>query len=70
MDAADPNRFVHIVTLNAPDFLGMKDKPEMQKEQWTKIFYEGNHDYYFIINALCIDAYHVKIQVPEEYIGT
>ncbi len=69
MDAADPNRFVHIITLNAPDFRGMKDKPEMKKEQWTKTFYEGNHDYYFIINALCIDAYHVKIQVPEEYIG-
>ena len=70
MDAEDPNRFVHIVTLNFPDFKGMKDKPELRKEQWVKTFYEGYHDYYFVINARCIGAYHVKIQVPETYMGT
>ncbi|NLA38928.1 MAG: hypothetical protein GX882_06040 [Methanomicrobiales archaeon] len=69
MDAADPNHIVHIVTLFSSDFRGMKDKPEMRKEQWTETIREGNRDYYFIINALCIDAYHVKIQVPEGYVG-
>lgn len=70
MDAEDPNRFVRIFTLNLPDFLAMKDKPDLRKEQWVHTFYEGNHDYYFVINARCLDAYHVKIQVPETYVGT
>ncbi len=70
MDAEDPNRFVRIITLNFPEFLAMKDKPELRNEQWVSTFYEGNHDYYFVINARCIDAYHLKIQVPETYVGT
>jgi coenzyme F420-reducing hydrogenase beta subunit len=70
MDAEDPNRFVRIFTLNLPDFLAMKDKPDLRKEQWVHTFYEGNHDYYFVINARCLDAYHVKVQVPETYVGT
>jgi hypothetical protein len=68
-DAEDPNRLIKIVTLRLPDFLGMKDKPELKKEQWVHTFYEGNHDYYFIINTQCIDGYHLKIQVPETYVG-
>jgi len=70
MDAEDPNRFVRIITLNFPEFLAMKDKPELRNEQWVSTFYEGNHDYYFVINARCIDAYHLKIQVPEGDVGT
>lgn len=70
MDAQDPNRFVRIFTLNYPDFRGMKDEPDRRKAQWTSTFYEGYRDYYFVINTRCIDAYHVKIQVPETYVGT
>jgi len=70
MDAEDPNRFVRIITLNFPEFLAMKDKPDLRNEQWVSTFYEGNHDYYFVINTRCIDAYHLKIQVPEGYVGT
>ena len=69
MDARDPNRFVRVIILRLPDFLGMKDKPELKKEQWVHTFYEGNHDYYFIINTRCIDSYSIKIQVPETYVG-
>jgi len=69
MDAEDPNRFVRIITLGLSDFLAMKDKPDLKKEQWVSTFYEGNHDYYFVINTRCIDAYHLKIQVPETYVG-
>jgi hypothetical protein len=69
MDAEDPNRFVRIVTLNFPDFLAMKGKPDLKKEQWVTTFYEGYHDYYFVINTRRIDSYHVKIQVPEGYVS-
>jgi len=69
MDAADPNRFVRIITLDFRDFLAAKDNPDLRKEQWVSTFYEGYHDYYFVINARCIDSYHLKIQVPEEYLG-
>lgn len=69
MDAEDPNRFVRIITLNFADFLAVKDEPELKKGRWVSTFYEGYHDYYFVINARCIDSYHLKIQVPEEYLG-
>jgi hypothetical protein len=58
MDAADPNRFVHIVTLNLPGFRGMKDKTKLQKERWVKTFDEGHCDYCFVISA-----YHAEIQM-------
>ncbi|SCL75225.1 hypothetical protein L21_1117 [Methanoculleus chikugoensis] len=70
MDAEDPNRFVRVFTLNFADFLAVKDKPDLKKQQWVSTFYEGYHDYYFVVNTRCIDSYHLKIQVPETYIGT
>mgnify|MGYP000903223632 CR=1 FL=1 len=70
MDAEDPNRFVRVITLNAADFLAVKGKPELKKEQWVSTFYEGHHDYYFVINARCVDSYHLKIQVPETYMSS
>ncbi len=70
MDAEDPNRFVRVVTLNFADFLGVKDEPELKKGRWVSTFYEGYHDYYFVINTRRIGSYSLKIQVPEEYVGT
>jgi len=70
VDAQDPNRLIKIVTLRLPEFIAMKGKPDLKKEQWVHTFYEGNHDYYFVINTRCIDSYHLKIQVPETYVGT
>lgn len=69
MDAQDPNRFVRIVTLNFADFLGTKGEPDLREKQWVNTFYEGNRDYYFVINTRCIDSYSIKIQVPETYVG-
>ena len=68
MDAEDPNRFVRVVTLNFADFLGTKESPDLRKQQWVSTFYEGYHDYYFVINTRRIDSYHLKIQVPETYL--
>lgn len=70
VDAQDPNRLIKIVTLRLPEFIAMKGKPDLKKEQWVHTFYEGNHDYYFVINTRCIDGYHLNIQVPEMYVGT
>jgi len=70
MDAADPNRFVKIVTLRLSEFLSAKENPDLKKQQWVHTFYEGNHDYYFVINTRCIDSYNLKIQVPEIYVST
>ena len=69
MDAGDPNRFVRVFTLNFRDFVIMKEKPDLKKQQWASTFYEGNRDYYFVINTRCIESYHVMIQVPETYLG-
>lgn len=69
MDAEDPNRFVHIVTLRSSEFMAMKGKSELREEQWVKTFYEGQKDYYFVINTQSIGSYHLKVQVPETYVG-
>jgi hypothetical protein len=68
MDAADPNRFVKIITLYNIDFRGMKDTPDLRKEQWVSTFREGYRSYYFVINTLCISSYDLKIQVPKKYV--
>ena len=36
---------------------------------WTEKFYEGQRNYYFIINSKYIDSYKLEIQVPTRYIG-
>ncbi|WP_332449527.1 hypothetical protein [Methanoculleus sp.] len=69
VDAQDPNRFVKIVTLRLSEFLSAKENPDLKKQQWVHTFYEGNHDYYFVINTRCIDGYHLKLQVPETYVS-
>ncbi|KAF5048083.1 hypothetical protein DSECCO2_453750 [anaerobic digester metagenome] len=69
VDGEDPNRFVKIVTLRLSEFFSAKQNPDLKKQQWVHTFYEGNHDYYFVINTRCIDGYRLKIQVPETYVG-
>ncbi|MFA5222457.1 MAG: hypothetical protein WC391_09265 [Methanoregula sp.] len=36
---------------------------------WTEKFYEGQRNYYFIINSQSLASYSLKIQVPTRYIG-
>lgn len=36
---------------------------------WTEVFYEGNHEYYFVITSRYIDSYTLNILVPKDYVG-
>lgn len=36
---------------------------------WTEKFYEGQRNYYFVINSRFIDSYTIDIKVPARYIG-
>ncbi|MDK2973905.1 MAG: hypothetical protein PWP08_276 [Methanofollis sp.] len=69
MDADDPNRFVRIITKRDADFIKGKDfDPETRKEAWKEKFYEGNRDYWFVINTRAIKSYTLQILVPERYV--
>lgn len=37
---------------------------------WTEKFFEGQRNYYFIINSQRIKSYSIDIRVPTRYIGT
>ncbi|RXE55298.1 hypothetical protein ABH15_11010 [Methanoculleus taiwanensis] len=70
MDADDPNRFVKVITLNRPDFIGYNttNSTAYRQSQWNTKFYEGNRNYYFVINTLGITSYDLQVQVPESYV--
>ena len=65
MDADDPNRFVRTVDSNILD-------PRLFKENdprpWVEKFYEGNHNYYFVIKAQFISSYKIEVMVPKRYL--
>ncbi|QSZ66299.1 hypothetical protein RJ40_01675 [Methanofollis aquaemaris] len=63
MDADDPNRFVRILSHPYTDFKSNDDK----KSGWTEQFYEGNGDYWFVINTQMIRSYDLRVMVPEQY---
>lgn len=70
MDATDPNRFVRIVTLQRADLiLGEKSTAKWKEDNWKETFYEGQKDYWFVINTRCIRSYTLQIMVPEKYVG-
>jgi len=58
VDAEDPNRFVRVITPPGNSYGG----PFVEK------FYEGNHDYYFIINTKYIQSYSIDIRIPQKYL--
>lgn len=69
MDAADPNRFVRIVTLQRPDLiLGENATAAWKADTWKETFYEGQRDYWFVINTRCIRSYTLEVLVPEKYV--
>lgn len=71
MDADDPNRFVRIVTLQRADLIQGKDaNAEWKAENWKETFYEGQRDYWFVINTRCIRSYTLEILVPDKYVST
>jgi len=67
MDADDPNRIVRIITppggLDSTLWTGSDPRP------WKEKFYEGQKDYFFIINTQALSSYTIEIRVPAEYIG-
>ncbi|WP_067051277.1 hypothetical protein [Methanofollis ethanolicus] len=69
MDAADPNRFVRIVTLQRADLVTAENATaEWKNENWKETFYEGQRDYWFVINTRCIRSYTLQVMVPEKYV--
>ena len=67
MDADDPNRIVRTITppggLDSTLWTGSDPRP------WKEKFYEGQKDYFFIINTQALSSYTIEIRVPTEYIG-
>jgi len=69
MDATDPNRIVKIVSKRDSDFIEGKDfDPAARKEAWKMKFYEGNRDYWLVINTRAIKSYTLQVLVPERYV--
>lgn len=59
VDAEDPNRFVRVITPPGNSYGG----PFVEK------FFEGNHDYYFIINTKYIQSYSIEVRIPQKYLN-
>ena len=58
VDAEDPNRFVRVITPPGNSYGG----PFVEK------FFEGNHDYYFIITTKYIQSYSIDVRIPQKYL--
>jgi hypothetical protein len=67
MDADDPNRIVRTIT--PPGGLDFTVWKESDPRPWKEKFYEGQRNYYFVINTQALSSYTIEIRVPEEYIG-
>jgi hypothetical protein len=67
MDADDPNRIVR--TIIPPGGLDSALWTESDPRPWKERFYEGQRNYYFVINTQALSAYSLEIRVPAEYIG-
>ena len=67
MDAADPNRIVRTIT--PPGGLDSALWTESDPRPWKEKFYEGQQNYYFVVNTKALTSYTIEIRVPAEYIG-
>ncbi|MDO9036042.1 MAG: hypothetical protein Q7U51_12665 [Methanoregula sp.] len=81
MDAYDPNRIIRTITppggLDKALWTGKSVTSGPKNETtitipdprpWKEKFYEGNKNYYFIINTHAIKSYGIEIRVPTRYI--
>jgi hypothetical protein len=81
MDADDPNRIIRTITppggLDKALWTGQSVTGGYLNDEtitipdprpWKEKFYEGNNNYYFIINTHAINSYGIEIRVPTEYI--
>lgn len=79
MDADDPNRIIRTITppggLDSAlwsgktvggEYSGTTTIPDPRP--WREKFYEGNKEYFFIVNTHAIHSYGIEIRVPSEYI--
>ena len=79
MDAADPNRIIRTITppggLDSAlwkgitvegDYSGSTAIPDPRP--WKEKFFEGQREYFFIINTHAINSYAIEIRVPSGYI--
>jgi hypothetical protein len=67
MDAADPNRIVRTIT--PPGGLDASLWTVSDPRPWKEKFYEGQKDYYFVINTQSLSSYSLEIRIPAEYLG-
>jgi hypothetical protein len=80
MDANDPNRIVRIITppggldedlwtgkTVTGDYSGSMTIPDPRP--WKEKFYEGQRNYFFIINSHSLDSYSLEIRIPTRYVG-
>ncbi len=67
MDADDPNRIVRTIT--PPGGLDSTLWTESDPRPWKEKFYEGQQNYFFVINTQALSSYTIEIRVPAEYIG-
>ncbi|PKL70534.1 MAG: hypothetical protein CVV30_04055 [Methanomicrobiales archaeon HGW-Methanomicrobiales-1] len=79
MDGDDPNRIIRTITPPGgldkalwkgksveSDYSGSVNIPDPRP--WKEKFFEGNRNYFFIINTHAINSYGIEIRVPSEYI--
>ncbi len=68
MDGDDPNRIVRTITppggLDESLWAATTDP-----RPWVEKFFEGQRNYFFIIDAHSLDSYNIEIRVPTRYIG-
>ena len=71
MDADDPNRIVQIITPpgGLDSTLWIQSDTQSDPRPWKERFFEGQKNYFFIINTQALSSYNIEIRVPAEYLG-
>jgi hypothetical protein len=80
MDANDPNRIVRTITppggLDKSLWQGITVSGEYSGDTvipdprpWKEKFFEGQRNYYFIVDTHAVNSYSIEIRVPSRYIG-
>jgi hypothetical protein len=79
MDAEDPNRIIRTITppggLDKALWTGKTIEGDYSgtmvltdPRPWKERFFEGQRNYFFIINTHAVNSYDIQIRVPSEYI--
>ena len=81
MDANDPNRIIRTITPPGgldkalwtgvsvtSGYTGQESTTIPDPRPWKEKFYEGQNNYFFIVNTHAINSYDIEIRVPTDYI--